>query len=503
MSIYIKKLSWKFILAVLGIVIVLVSFGYTHFLVKTLITKEQQKVHVWAASIQQRADLIHFAAKLFKDIQTEELKKALLYAEATKAISATNISIDYEFILKVLQDNTTVPVILENAQGELTARNLNADSINDTSYLKNQRSIMKLKYKPLEIQFYKNQKGYLYYNDSRLFTDIQRVFDQLILSFQKLAVSSSDTRVILTDINGKLISCSNSKDSTDFKNKSYLQKTISACSEQYPPILLNLENGTAYNVYFAEPHWIRNLRYFPFFQFAGIALFIAIAYLFFNTARKAEQNLVWVGMSKETAHQLGTPISSLMAWHENLKTTADHLVLQGMEQDLKRLTTISERFGKIGSQPQHQPLNLNVLLHETVLYLKPRSSKNIIYNIEIPQIPIFIMGTTALLDWVFENVIKNAIDAMNGKGTIGITLHNFNNQAVIEIMDTGKGIARKDFNRIFKPGYSSKTRGWGLGLSLSKRIIETYHKGKIDVKHSQVQKGTIMRIVLNTIKHEA
>ncbi|MFZ9294984.1 MAG: ATP-binding protein, partial [Bacteroidia bacterium] len=130
-------------------------------------------------------------------------------------------------------------------------------------------------------------------------------------------------------------------------------------------------------------------------------------------------------------------------------------------------------------------------------------SKNIIYNIEIPQIPIFIMGTTALLDWVFENVIKNAIDAMNGKGTIGITLHNFNNLAVIEIMDTGKGIARKDFNRIFKPGYSSKTRGWGLGLSLSKRIIETYHKGKIDVKHSQVQKGTIMRIVLNTIKHEA
>lgn len=499
-SIYLKKLSWKLILVIFGIVIILVSFGYTHILVKTLISKEQQKVHVWAASIQQRADLIQFAAQLFKDIQNEERKKAILYAEATKAISTTSLSIDYEFILKVLQDNTTVPVILENAQGELTSRNLASDSSNSRVYLMKQRDFMKQKYKPLEIQFYKNQKGFLYYNDSRVFTDIQRVFDQLILSFQKMAVGSSDTRVILTDKKGTLISCSNSKDSIDFKDKVYLQKTIDAFSEQYPPILLNLENGTAYNVYFAEPHWIRNLRYFPFFQFAGIALFLGIAYMFFSTSRKAEQNLVWVGMSKETAHQLGTPISSLMAWHEGLKSTAEQTVLQGMEQDLKRLITISERFGKIGSQPQHVSLNVNLLIHETILYLKPRSSKNIIYQIDVTELPIYIMGTTALLDWVFENLIKNAIDAMDGKGIIGIKLLHSNNQAIIEISDTGKGIARSDFKRIFKPGYSSKTRGWGLGLSLSKRIIETYHHGKIDVKQSQIQKGTTMRIVLNTIQ---
>ena len=497
MSVYLKKKAWKLILALVGLLLVVITFAYTQQLVKTLIAEEQRKVRLWASTLQQRAELIQFAARLFSEIQTEERKKAALYAESTKAISAATTSSEFEFILKVLQDNTTVPVILENDQGELTSRNMDSLKSNDINYLRVQRDLMKTKHKPLKINYYKNKTGYLYYNDSKVFTDIQQVFDQLIHSFQQIALSSTNTRVIFTNQEGQLISCSNAKDSLDFKDPVLFKKTLQEFEAAYPPIQLQLNNGVLYRIYFAEPQWIRNLRYFPYFQFAGIAFFLTIAYLFFSTSRKAEQNLVWVGMSKETAHQLGTPISSLMAWHETLKPIANTEILNGMEEDLQRLKTISDRFGKIGSKPKWVHLNLNALLNATVLYLKARSSKNIRYDVQIPEKSVFINGTPALLDWVFENLIKNAIDAMDGKGRIQIILKPVDALVFIQITDTGKGIPRGDFKRIFKPGFSSKSRGWGLGLSLSKRIIEDYHKGKIEVKQSQLNKGSTLQVVLN------
>ena len=246
------------------------------------------------------------------------------------------------------------------------------------------------------------------------------------------------------------------------------------------------------------------MRFYPYFQFGIIGLFLFIAYLLFSTARKSEQNQVWVGMSKETAHQLGTPLSSLMAWLELLRLKdADEEAISEMEKDINRLKTISERFSKIGSGTNLIEENIVKIIYDSVEYIKSRTSKNIKYHINIAKNRAIIVPVNLhLFEWVIENICKNAVDAMSGKGELNVDISEDEDSITIDFSDTGKGIPKSSFKAVFNPGYTSKKRGWGLGLSLAKRIINDYHSGKIFVKSSTIDKGTTFRIVLKKSKKE-
>ena len=318
------------------------------------------------------------------------------------------------------------------------------------------------------------------------------------LNFLSLVATQNTTiPIIIVEKDGSLNIDANIKYSEGRKEE-VLQKELKKMKERVEPIPIELSENNTQLLYYSESSILRNLRFYPFIQLFVIVVFIAIAYFAFNATQRAEQNQVWVGMSKETAHQLGTPISSLMAWIEILKLqNIDDTLIKEFEKDTERLERITERFSKIGSKPELFPTNLINTLNSTINYLKTRSSNKVIFktsfseqeNIETPL-------NAALFSWVIENLCKNAIDAMENNGTITINVRKKESQIVIDVTDTGKGVPKSQFKTIFQPGYSTKKRGWGLGLSLAKRIIENYHNGKIFIKWSEIGKGTTFRIIL-------
>lgn len=281
----------------------------------------------------------------------------------------------------------------------------------------------------------------------------------------------------------------------------YLAHKLEDMQRNGSAIDIDLGNGEKQTLYYEDSVLLKQLSYYPYIQLLVMTLFALIAYIGLVSVKRAEQNKVWVGLSKETAHQLGTPISSLMAWVELLKINenVDPAIVNDMDKDVKRLSTIAERFSKIGSIPDKELIYINELLDETCNYMSTRISNRVKLNLHLPQDAEGTMACRALIEWVVENLCKNAVDAMEGKGEINVTLTSDNKHIYIDVSDTGKGIARKEFETIFKPGYTTKKRGWGLGLTLAKRIIEEYHKGHIFVKESEIGQGTTFRIVLNKI----
>ena len=318
------------------------------------------------------------------------------------------------------------------------------------------------------------------------------------INFLSIVISNNNTiPVIWADDKFVVISYRN-LDSLKSLEKEYLEKQVSIMRTEHLPIEIKIGKSLKQYILYKDSELLVRLRFYPFFQLAVIALFLFVSYLAFSTSRKAEQNQVWVGMAKETAHQLGTPLSSLMAWLELLK-------LKGMskeytseiEKDILRLQTITERFSKIGSAPALSKVNVFEVLTRSVDYIKTRSSQSVEFVIDPLSTEIFSPMNVPLFEWVIENILKNALDAMSGKGKIIIHITDQQQFVYIDISDSGKGIPKSSYKTIFKPGYTTKSRGWGLGLSLSKRIIEEYHDGQIFVKSSEMNKGTTFRIVLN------
>lgn len=497
MSIYNQKQRWKLGLAAFALLIIIASLWYTRNLVKKISRNEKEKVELWAKAVQKKANLVKFTNELFEKIKTGERKKAELYAEATKQLSAD--AQDVSFVLKVLQENTSVPVILTDENDNIQiSRNLDSSKEKDPVYLKEQLQIMKDLYQPVEINVYKGIKQKLYHKDSRVFTDIKLVFDSLIKSFiTEVAVNSAAVPVIYTNNTQDRILAIGKIDSLEVNTPEKLKQKIALLSSENTPIQVDLGEGSSDYIFYAPSELLTQLKYYPYVQFGVIGLFLIIAYILFSTARKAEQDQVWVGMSKETAHQLGTPLSSLMAWNEHLRSMGvDESIINEMQQDVKRLNTITDRFSKIGSQPTLVPSNINQVLTDAVVYLKNRTSKNTIYTLKLPEETLMVHLSVPLFEWVIENICKNAVDAMEGKGAIEVALIDVPEGLFVDISDTGKGIPKSKFKTVFEPGYTSKQRGWGLGLSLCKRIIEIYHNGKIFVFKSEVGKGTTFRIAL-------
>jgi two-component sensor histidine kinase len=303
--------------------------------------------------------------------------------------------------------------------------------------------------------------------------------------------------IIEVDEKGKFLLDKNIKYNAARK-EAVLEKEIKEMKKNGDPIEIDLGDGQKQYLYYRESYLLRNLRYFPLVQIFVIFLFIGFAYYAFSASRKAEQNQVWVGMSKETAHQLGTPISALMAWTEILKMKdIEPGLIQEFEKDIQRLEKITERFSKIGAAPELLMTNVGEVVASTVNYLKSRFSTKVQFETTFDESVVFEAPLNAsLFSWVIENLCKNSIDAMDNRGKITLTVKEKENNLIVDVTDTGKGIPKSQFKTIFQPGFSTKKRGWGLGLSLAKRIIEIYHKGKIFIKQSELNKGTTFRIVL-------
>lgn len=303
--------------------------------------------------------------------------------------------------------------------------------------------------------------------------------------------------VILTDDTGTIVSSRNLP-ATVTGNSIAMMRELSKMKDRNEPIIINIDENHHNFIYYRESLILRKLFLYPYIQLAVIFLFIIIAYVAFSASRIAEQNQVWVGLSKETAHQLGTPVSSLSAWVELFEARyPDKTEIKDLSADVDRLTSVTERFSLIGSKPKLKETNINSLISGIIEYFKKRFSPAVEFRFDSGDaINHNAMVNSTLFGWVIENLIKNAIDAMQGNGIVALTVKSDSSTITIDIEDNGRGIPKKDFKNIFKPGFSTRKLGWGLGLSLSKRIIEEYHKGSIFVKHSEPGKGTTMRVIL-------
>ncbi|MCA8832882.1 ATP-binding protein [Hymenobacter pini] len=313
--------------------------------------------------------------------------------------------------------------------------------------------------------------------------------------------------VIVTDGEGNIVDARNvnvPKGASEQASIKLLRKEIELMKEQHPPIIIEIGAGLRNYIYYKESDLLTQLRLYPLVQLAIIGCLGVIAYFAFSYSRRAEQNRVWVGLAKETAHQLGTPLSSLVGWQAYLRESErfrDEPIVEELGKDIRRLEIITERFSNIGSVPVLKDENILRVTQNAIAYLQSRVSRKVTFEVktDLPtdtpaqvNIPLF--------DWVIENICKNAVDAMDGKGSITIHLRRpirNKSQIAIDITDTGKGISKSKMERVFQPGFTTKKRGWGLGLALAKRIIENYHKGKLFVKWSEVGRGTTFRVILN------
>ena len=350
-----------------------------------------------------------------KDLAKEERNKMEVWAEAMRSFNMADETTDLGLVLKVMNENHTIPVIVLDSNGApQICRNLEMRNISEKD----------------SIQYVK-QLGHNLFNAGRY-----------------IRISLDDT------------------------------------------------NKNAYiDVCYDDSTILKRLAYYPYVQLGVVLIFVVVAIFALLTSKRAEQNKVWVGLSKETAHQLGTPISSLMAWTEILKENyPDDDLIPEMDKDVKRLQLIADRFSKIGSLPEPVPSSLNDVVDHVIDYMDRRTSSKVLITKRFPDEDIVVNLNASLFEWVIENLCKNAVDAMEGEGHITIDVKDSPERAIIEVTDDGKGIKKKDIGSVFKPGFTTKKRGWGLGLSLAKRIVEEYHKGRIFVKRSEVGVGTTFRI---------
>lgn len=499
-NLYNRKKRWKLFLLFAAVVIVVASLWYSNILVHKIAQDERAKIQTWANAINHRLTLVNSTSKFFGQIRAEERKRVELYAEAQKR--ASQASIDDEslsFYYQIIENNTSIPVILTDEEGNInTSRNVDFDIQKVkklTPALRKEFSV----YPPIVFDYYQGNLNYMYYKDSKLFTDVQKVLDDIVNSFfREVVENSAAVPVIITDSTHRNVIASGNVDAERLTDTLYLKQLTSEMAAQNDPIEIMVADRGKNYIYYKDSYTLTQLRYLPYFLFAIIGVFLFVAYVLFSMSRRSEQNQVWVGLAKETAHQLGTPLSSMMAWIDYLEAKGvDSDTIGELQKDVNRLQTVTERFSKIGSTPVLKPENVVTLVYNAVEYLKTRTSQKVQFSINVTDDKVIMAPLNyQLFDWVIENLVKNAVDAMAGKGKIKIDLLEDDATVRIDVQDTGKGIARNMFQTIFNPGFSSKQRGWGLGLSLSKRIISEYHKGKIFVKESTLGKGTTFRIIL-------
>lgn len=507
MEIYQTKRRWKIALAIVAALIVIATMVLSRYFVDRIAQEERKKIEVWAGAITNKAKLIQKTDKIFKEFAVEDRKHMQLLAEANKFIAEYDGDGDISFPTKVISNNTNIPIIIVDATGNISFfNNFPNDSLKNRGYLQRKLDEFKMKYPPIDVSyklFGRQQKQWLYYDDSYIYYELKETIDDLVQSFiSETVVNSASVPVIFTNASKDSIIAKGNLEELKVDLEHLSDAEIIANMQGYNMMEVELEEGTYNYIFYRDSYIISLLRYSPIFLIGVAGSFLLVSYLLFSTARRSEQNKVWVGMSKETAHQLGTPLSSLVGWIELLRLKeVDESILSEMQKDINRLNMVADRFSKIGSLPELKNEQLIQCIEEVVNYMRPRTSSKIQisshYDIE-PSTEVAI--NKQLFGWVIENLFRNAIDAISGEGKIEIEVTEKAKLFCIDVSDTGKGIPKNQFKTVFRPGHTTKKRGWGLGLSLSKRIIEEYHKGKISVKQSEVGAGTTFRILLKKIQ---
>jgi signal transduction histidine kinase len=319
------------------------------------------------------------------------------------------------------------------------------------------------------------------------------------LGFELKIIQSNETiPAILVSETGRIIQYINIGNDKKTLNDKELQEILKGFSEENTAIRIPIDEQTTYRVYYGKSSVLKQLEYYPYLVLAIVGLFVLVSYSAFSYSTRSEQNQVWVGLAKETAHQLGTPISSLMGWVTCIENDIiPDNAAEEMKKDVDRLKIITERFSKIGSEPILKVRDFNRVVRESLEYMESRIGRGVAFDWDIPQEPLSVMMNVNLFQWVIENLVKNSVDAMDGSGVLRCTVESRNNKVYMDITDTGKGISRSQVKDIFKPGFTTKKRGWGLGLSLAKRIVEDYHQGLIFVKESTPFKRTTIRVQLS------
>ena len=541
MNLYSRKQKWKYALAFIALIIVAGTIWYASYIASKVQLEERQKIKLWSQAIKKKADLVKLTNQSFSALSEKETENVELWASATLSIGKENS--DYEFAFGIIEKNVDTTYRKDNIPLLLTDENssylsaVNISEINE--YEKKEKALNKkvdefskqadagfsganellaielkqletIKFQkdsfvnncisswgernePIEIAFAKNKSQKVYYDYSKAFYELQRKRDSLVKSFeQDLTSNSAMVPVVFADAETEEIIATN-------VSKGLISKRIKQMKYENEPINIDLGDGRIGIIYFQESLTLKQLRFFPYIMLGVIAAFLLVAYLLFSTFRRAEQNQVWVGMAKETAHQLGTPLSSLMALQEILKAQGvQEDAIAEMNKDIHRLETITERFSKIGSDTLLTEEEVNNVIIQNINYLKTRISKKVDIEILNQYNELKVKLNKALFDWVIENLTKNAVDSMQGEGKLIISTGIENDQVFIDISDTGKGISSNNTKAVFEPGFTTKQRGWGLGLSLAKRIIEDHHNGKIFIKDTELNKGTTFRITLPT-----
>lgn len=504
MNIYSRKQRWKLILFVIALVIVGASLWYTSLLVEQITQEERAKIERWAETVVFKAQRVRESSVLFDELAKKERNRISIWSEATRIIGQIETEEDRKFLPflgQIIEDNPDIPVIMTNAQGRITGfRNLPDTMPHDSATLHNEMAFMAEQFKPIEAFYDGELYSVIYYKESRGLTAIKEVFSEMEETFRAEVLGNAATSsVIMTnESRTKVTDYAGNINEAILKDSILLQEELADIESNNPPLEVEVGYNQKRYIFFRESFVLTQLRYFPLVIMGIIGLFMFISYILFSTARKAEQNQVWVGMSKETAHQLGTPLSSLMAWMELLKDDIDASTAHEIDKDIKRLVTVTDRFSKVGSAPVLKDENMVEVLHNSINYMKTRTSGKISFKINASSTVVLGKVNVPLFEWVVENLVRNAVDAMQGDaGHIGVDIQDKGSVIYIDVSDTGKGIAPSKVKTVFQPGFTTKRRGWGLGLSLTKRIVTNYHNGKIFVKKSEVGVGTTFRIILN------
>ncbi len=495
MNLYSKKQRWKIILIAFAVIIIGVTLWYSSSIARKVQTEERQKVKLWSEAIRKKADLVRVTDEAFQELAEQERKKVELWLQATKEMQK-DLS-DYSFALTIIQNNKSIPLILTDKDDHpITTANLTTESRDSLLLLINK---WQEENQPIEITFAGNNSQKIYFTNSKKYFELQDRRNELIIAFNKDLVENTAMVpvIFIADSTKELIATNLSE--IDIKEYGDLNTLIAKMRLENKPIEVALTDNHLGKVYFLESLTLKQLRYFPVVMLIAIGIFLVVAYFLFSTFRRAEQNQVWVGMAKETAHQLGTPLSSLMAWIELLRIQGvEESSLMEMDKDINRLETVTDRFSKIGSETKLKEANFFDTLQKSVSYLQTRVSKKVVFSFDCENKELKTALNIPLFEWVIENLTKNAVDAMEGVGSISYTVKEELGLIILEVADSGKGIPPAKLKTVFEPGFTTKKRGWGLGLSLAKRIVEEHHKGKISVLKSS-EKGTTFRIELRKV----
>lgn len=491
------KLRWAFL--IIGFAIILYFFIQINKIIRQLRKEEQIKIELWANAVSRKAHFVDHTAKFFNKLAQEEKIRLQQFITAHQIILSQPLDAELNFYYDFIVNNKSIPVIITDEFNNIQLSQ-NVEIPQGQKVLVGNLMKRFSQNPPFEYNV-SGMKFKLYYSESNVYRNMRETLNYFTQTFlDDLVNNSVFLPVVITDsTETEVIASGNIEEK--LIDKENLPQTIRKMKDENGVWTINLPEKPNARIFYQHSQFITALQYYPLVYLLITIFFVWLIFRLFKAMKKSEEDMLWIGMNKETAHQLGTPISALVAWVEYLRLQPENeTICQEITKDINRLDMITKRFSQIGTNPELTPINIIPIIEGAMNYLCSRSSKKVIYDINLPKEEEIILPINqCLLEWVLENLSKNAIDAMGGIGTLSLEMSQDNKRVIIDISDTGKGMQKKEFKKIFEAGYTTKERGWGMGLSLAKRIIEEYHHGKIFVKQSVIGKGTTFRIMLKKL----